>query len=246
MFGAGVTAAAASYDMIIVDDGQEQLARIANSRKVDGIILSRYFAGDESLLKLAQYGVPIVLTGSTAVPGIIQVSYDARAAFRNLTSRLIDLWDGEIGLILTDRLFPANKTRAEGYNDAITSKSCHSAHVIWDAVDEQAVYQAFISLYDKGIRNIICGDDSVCTDLLYAIGSGNVFEKRITPGVTGHDGLSIASFHGSHYLKTFHPEIPLVELDPSKLGEVACRLLIKKLEGGEIPETTLLEYSIHI
>jgi DNA-binding LacI/PurR family transcriptional regulator len=155
----------------------------------------------------------------------------------------MDMWPGNIGLIITMKAFPANQTRAQGFTDAITIKNRQS-FIEWDADSEDEVYQAFHKMYDNGIRNIICGDDVVCLNLVNVIKGGGRFKSKPDIGKNGYDTINIASFHSSHYLETFHPEIPVVELAPERLGDIACRMLIRRIEGKETPMTTLLDYHL--
>ncbi|MDR1532527.1 MAG: LacI family transcriptional regulator [Clostridiales bacterium] len=241
LYGVAAVAAENSYDVIVVRDRAEQVSRIVNSRKADGLVLSSTIIGDCALEALARAEFPIVLTGSTGVPGIIQITYDARAAFRNLTLRLIDLWQGTIALLLTPRNFQVNKTRAEGFTDAFTIRNNLSPIIHWDLNDENAVCQTFKELYGQGVRNFICGDDALCATLLHLLEGGGRFGCLVP---SRQEGINIAAFHSSHFLKTFHPEIPVVEMDPAKLGSFACKILIRKLKGQDVPATVLLDYEI--
>ena len=245
-FGVSRLAARASYDLIMVGDELEQINRIIQSRKADGMVLTRNIIGDEALEKLALTGIPIVLTGITNAPSVAQVSYDSMSAFKDLTSRLINSWEGTIGLIVTNRAFPANQARAKGFSDAFTAKGMLAPVIWWDADTEDEMYRAFHGFYDSGIRNIICGDDVVCVTLLNMIKGSGKFQNKVYPGKTGHDSINIASFHDSHYLSTFHPEIPVVTLDPMRLGAAAWDILISKIEGGPVPMLTHLDYKLRL
>ena len=246
LFGVEKRAVEASYDVLIVGDEIEPISRVIKSRKVDGMVLTRSIIGDSALERLALSGIPIVLTGSTGARNIIQVGYDGRAAFRDLTLRLMDMWTGDFALIVTMKEFPANQTRIQGFTDAVTVKNRQSPFIEWDANTDDEVYQAFHRMYNKGIRNIICGDDAVCLNLLNVIKGGGKFESNLDPGKTGHDNINIASFHSSYYLETFHPEIPVVQLDPEKLGDTACRMLLQSIDGCQTPMKTFLDYNLRI
>ena len=243
-FGVSKIAAGASYDLIMVGDELEQISRIIQSRKADGMILTRNIIGDSALEKLAGAGIPIVLTGATGATGVTQVSYDGVGAFKDLTAHMIDLWDGDIGLIVTQQAFPANRARAEGFSLAFAERGMGTPAIAWDADTEEQMHHAFSRMYDKGIRNIICGDDVVCVTLLNIIKGGGRFESQFDPGKTGHGNINIASFHDSHYLATFHPEIPVVSLDPGRLGSAACEILLSKIEGINTPTVSYLDYEL--
>ena len=243
-FGVSKIATNASYDLIMIGDELEHINRTIQSRKADGIILTRNIVGDTALEKLAAAGIPIVLTGTSSARNITQVSYDGISAFKGLTSHLIDSWAGRIGLIVTSRAFPANQARAQGFTAAFAAKHLPPPVIAWDADTEDEIHKAFHEMYDSGIRNIICGDDVVCVNLLNIIKGGGRFESKVNPGKTGHDNINIASFHDSHYLSTFHPEIPVVTLDPRRLGDAACKILISKIEGKTVPAISFLDYEI--
>ena len=245
-FGVSKMAARASYDLIMVGDELEQINRIIQSRKADGMVLSRNIIGDDALEKLAGAGIPIVLTGVTDAPNVTQVSYDGLGAFTDLTLRLIDTWAGDFGLIVTQSSYPANRARAEGFTSAFAKRGLPPPVIAWEANGEDQMYHAFNEMYDSGIRNIICGDDMVCVTLLNIIKGGGRFESKFDPGKTGHDSINIASFHDSPYLATFHPEIPVVALDPGRLGDAACKMLINKIEGKNAPLISHLEYEIRV
>lgn len=243
LFGACKTAKQTRYDIIVVGDDFEALRQIVHSRKADGVILSRKIIEDTDLRQLTQRGIPFVLTGSTSIRDVVQISYDARAAFRDLTMRLLGMWPGEFSLLLTQRGYPANITRADGFVDA--HMICdREPRLVWNADDEKEVFAAFCELYGQNVRNIVCCDDAVCSTLLSVIKDYPNIDSSYHTGRSGHDGINIASFHSSHFLATFHPEIPVVELDPERLGSFACKMLVKRIEGADVPETTFLDYTL--
>lgn len=168
----------------------------------------------------------MVLTGSSGVPGVIQEEYDARTAFRKLTSHLLDTWQMDIGLILTNKGIPANEGRAEGFRDAMTARSNMNPAICWDAVDNKLMVKALIELYCAGVHGVICGDDE---------------ELRAMANT-----VRLASFHSNRFLQMFHPEIPTVVMDPTNLGEFAARLVIHEIEEGNTPPSTQLEYKLHL
>lgn len=244
LFGVCRVATEKGYHVIVVDDTVEELNRVAASRKVDGLVLSLFNHGDDVIRKLAGHGLPVALTGSTAVDGVLQVSYDARAAFRQLTNYLLNTWPGELGLILTQKGFPANETRAEGFRDAMTAHGIMQPHICWDAYDNKLMLQSMVSLYRKGVYGTVCGDDSICADLLSALSLCKYSDDPDMRHMA--EVMRLASFHSSRFLQVFHPEIPTVIMDPMKLGEFAAQLLIYELEEGGIPASTMIDYQLNL
>ena len=244
LFGVSGAASDAQYDVIVIEDEPDELKRIISSRKVDGVILSSNRHGDDALAGLVGAGVPIVLTGSSNVPDIIQISYDARAAFRQITSKLIDAWDTKIALVLTLSGYAPNITRAEGYTDAFTARGIMSPTICWDANDEQAVCDILVEQYNDGVRGFICGDDTVCSIILTILSNRNYGKSNLEQ--IDAESIRLASFHNNRFLKSFHPEIPVVEMDPYELGRFAARMAIHKIDGDAVPRTTLLEYTLRM
>lgn len=237
-------AAAKGYDVIVVDDSIDELSRILGSHKVDALVLPVFNHGDEAMKKLVDYDLPLILTGSSNVPGIIQVGYDARPAFRQLTTYLMDTWQTDLGLILSGKGFPANESRAEGFCDAMTARGKMNPHIFWEAYDSERTIQMLLSLYREGVYGVICGDDPICTDVLSSLSvlrNGGDEEIRKMA-----ETMRLASFHSNRFLKLFHPEIPTVVMEPTKLGEFAARIAIHEIELGDAPQSTLLEYELHL
>ena len=244
LFGVCQAATAEGYNVIVVDDSVEELCHIAGSQKVDGLVLSSFTHGDRAMEKIVSYRLPVVLTGSSNVPGVKIMSYDARSGFRKLTSYLMDAWQINLGLILTEERFPANQSRAEGFCDAMTARGVKKPRICWEATDNERMIEAMTTLYREGIHGVICGDDSICSDLLYALEmfrGGRDEEKRDMAEV-----MRLASFHSNRLLQLFHPEIPTVVMQPAKLGEYAARLAIREIEEGNTPASTMLEYELHL
>jgi len=245
-FGVSRMALKASYDVIMIGDKLEQITRVIQSRKADGMVLTRNIIGDGALAKLACAHIPIVLTGVTSVPNVMQVFYDSVEAFKDLTWRLIDLWKGDIGLIVTNKAYPANQARAHAFTDAVMARGLPAPVIAWDADSEDEMGRALHFMCESGIRNIICGDDVICAALLNIIKGGGGFEDESEMVKMSYENINLASFHDSHYLKTFHPDIPVVALDPGKLGAAACELLLNKIEGRDAPLTTQLDFKFRI
>jgi len=231
-FGVKKMAEESAYDVIIVDDALEPINRIISSRKADGVILTRDNLCHAALEKLASSGIPIVLTSSIGSPAVIKVGYDEKSAYKNLTSHLIDLWQGRIGLIVSSEDDKASRHRANGFMEAFAEKNQRDPHIIWDVTNAEDVDRALRKMHANNIKNIICGDDTICISAMNIIRYGRKINTN----------FNIASFHNSHYLESFYPEIPVVKLDARKLGETAGKVLINKIDGIPTQDLVLLDY----
>ncbi|MDR1263871.1 MAG: LacI family transcriptional regulator [Oscillospiraceae bacterium] len=239
--GVAAEAARAGYDVITVEAREDEIRRIVGSKKADGLILSSKILGDDALSSLAECEMPIVLTGSTAARNVTQVNYDMRAAFRDLTMRLLELWSDKTALLLGHSASDVNAIRAAGFTDAATSRGLHSPLILWDMNDPETIFGALTSLRSNSIQNVVCGDDVVCENLLHILEDSGRFK-----GAVPNTALRVASLHSSPYLRNFRPDVPAVRMDPDRLGAVACQMLLRRLKGGQVPTSTLLSYNIHM
>jgi len=237
LFGAKKVASQYGYDVIIEGDKLEPISRIVYSRKADGVILTRNIIGNAALERLSESGIPIALTGSTPVENIIKVGYDGRAACKDLTMRLLERWPGDFGLIITQQEYPVNQMRAQGFCDAFTCLGLPLPYISWDVDTEEEAANAFRNMYNRGIRNIVCGDDVICQYML-------IVQNTLKGSLS--DKINIASFYSNHHLETFHPDIPVVQMEPQRLGEIACNMLIQRIEGNDVSLSTVLDYNLRL
>ena len=238
----GVTDAAVSlnYDVLLsmtYDNDITALKRIVDLNKVDGIILSRTLMNDEAVHYLAKNNIPFVTIGSTPEPSAIQVDNDHIKACHELTSVLIMKGMRKFMLIGGSDNHVVNCTRRNGFECAIRDNgdkdleykvymNCDRPADIKPAVEEALAYN-----YDC----IICTDDRVCLMVL---------EKLHKDEVSIPEDIKIASFYNSDLIANNNPGITALSYDPKELGREAVRLLVKYLEGGNIPQKKLLGYEV--
>lgn len=239
MFGVSSVAAKHGYSLTVVDERVDALTKIAASHQADGIVLSAFDHDDAELEQLGRYGVPIVLTGSCGVSGVIQVQYNSRPAFHELTRRLLsDTWRTPMALLLTEHDSRANISRAECFRQAMVEGGVREPLILWDLLDAQAVRDTLLKLYRQGILGIICGDDAICADVVHALDRARRAPDRELRAMA--QTLRLASFHRNRMLRDFFPDIPAVESDPNVLGQRAAETLIQQIEQGSAVTVTYL------
>lgn len=243
LFGVSKVATEAGYHVVVVDDNMDALCHAAASHKVDGLVLSIFNHGDEAMQRLIGYHLPLVLTGQCDVPGVVQIGYDAVEAYAEMTQYVIDEWSMPLGLLLTSEEFQANKSRARGFRTGLQRRGIMEADICANIWTREDIIAALRHFHSRGIRGIICGDDSVCMDLLPILES--LKDSTDTALRDMARGSRLASFHSNRFLRSFHPEIPTVDVPPEEMGQTAARMAIRQIERGDSPAYTALPYSFH-
>ncbi|MDR2751884.1 MAG: LacI family transcriptional regulator [Clostridiales bacterium] len=227
LLGAEAKAAESSNEVILVPTELERVKRLVERRKVDGAILSRSVENDEVMEYLIESKAPFVLIGSTDRDGVTQVDGDHRAAARMLTRMMLERHGLKPALLNGKRTHLVNRARAEGFLD-----SAPGAEVIWES--ESRITEALLDLYQTGARLLFAADDAICSLMAHECDKLSL------------EGVFIASFFSSGALKLFRPDIPTIEFDSALQGSEACAILLRKIDGGVTPKTTLLDYRILI
>ena len=230
LVGARTAAHPNGYDILVVNNTVSDVDRVVASQKVDGVIVSRNLVGSPMLDHLEKTGLPFVLIGTTPQRSVLQVDHDHRAACRELTGMLLELWQGKPGLIAGARSHMVSRARARGFQDA-----AGDAPIVWGAVDEKSVLAAFTQLRERGVDLFFCEDDMICGHLENNLQAGRL-------GVDGHD-VRVASFYDSPMLEALTPEVPVVHIDALELGARACEMVLARIAGHE-QNNVLLQYEI--
>ena len=238
MFGVHQVVSEHGYNLITVDSSPQELTKMAASRRVDGIVMASFDGTDEELAALARYKVPMLLIGSTKVEGITQVQYDFRPGFRELTTRLHEMWQCPIALLLSDHHYRANISRAECFREAAMALGIQEPAIYSDLMTAQEISAAMSDLPAKGIRGIICGDEAICQNTLYTMLQCIRCPQQKTASMWKE--FHIAAFHTSPTDRDFFPEIPTLIGDTVVLGQRAATVILNIINGNPCEQITNL------
>ena len=230
------------YDVLVTTVDMDNIARLKNmveKRKVDGIILTRALVEDMAIEYLLECGIPFVVVGSSPNPGVTQIDNNHVEACRELTSLLIINQLRRIGFIGGNRTHVVSQKRYKGFCDGLEMHQIPLKQklVFMGCNTKSAVNQATEILLERQVDCILCMDDKICSQVLVKLAK----EKVSIPG-----DVKVAAFYDSLFLQSHKPEITTLRFDEKELGRVSCQMLLKKMEGCEVPNKTCLGYDIVI
>lgn len=242
LLGVCEAAAAMDYNVLVTtvkENDISQLKRIVENHNIDGIILTRNFMNDMATEYLKQKDIPFVLVGSSEDDTIVQVDSNHREACEKLVSLLLADKMSRIALIAGDKRHMVNRSRCEGYINALRSRqiSIDTELVFTDCDSQVSIEQAVNSILKHRAECIVCTDDVICTRVLSLLREAGAH----VPG-----DIKVASFHDSFYLETNNPPVTAVGMDVKELGCIAGKCLIEMLGGDTGIHKKILDYEIHL
>ncbi len=240
MYGVSEAASKRDYDVLMVYSvsGQvENLRRVINNNKIDGVLLTRTLLHDDVADFVKERGIPAVAIGSMEDEELVQVDHDHRAACCQLTASLLEQGFQKIALIGGNEEYIVTRRRYQGFCEAFAQKGkkvCED-YIFLNAEDPQGVAEKVELLLKKEPDCIVCMDDMICYYVL---------EKLQKEQIKVPQQMKVASFYGSMVIESYVPHITTLEFDAREAGGVACNTLIDIIEGKEVKHKTLLPYKV--
>lgn len=238
--GISETAAAEEYDLILalVDSGDlSQLERVIDNQKVDGMILMRTLHEDRPAELLKRSGIPFVAIGMSDDPQVYQIDNDHVGACRELTSILLMKGLKRIAIVTGDMNFVINRKRIEGFCKAHEDlKLPYTESLIFTDVDTPImVSRVTESILMHHVNCIIGTDDSLTVQIK---------EKLEEEDILIPEDMRLASFYDSQLLSGSKVGITSIRFDVEELGREACRVLLRRIHGTDVPKVTQLSYEV--
>ncbi len=212
------------------DDEASVLRRLATSRMVDGLIITRPLVHDPRIRLLADTGIPFVVHGRSDVD--IPYSYvdvDNFEIFRRLAELLLDYGHTRIAALNSYRRFRYAAARAAGYRAALDSRRqpVDPDLVLETAMTEEdgvACAARLLSLPEPPTA-IICGSIFLAKGVYRAAAEAGLQIGRDL-SVVAHDdqlrGISAADFV---------PALTATQLSVEMAGRRLAEILIDRIEG---------------
>jgi DNA-binding LacI/PurR family transcriptional regulator len=218
-------------------DEEERLVRVFRQQRVDGMIVTSSHARSPALLEAHMAGAPIVLTYSYR-PGspLPSVGVDNQASAAAAAGYLIRLGHTRIAMLAgvfsgSDRSY----ARYMGYKAAL------AAHDI--PYDPQLLIETpyTVEAGMAGLNRLLDLDSPptaiFCANDILAFGA---LRAALDRGLTLPDDLSLLGFDDSPMAALTNPRLSTVFQPAQAMGEQACTLLLRLIQGEPIPETVVV------
>ena len=240
LIGMSQAAEDAGYDILVsVAESRDisKLQRIVENHKVDGAVLTRTLVSDPLSDYLKESGLPFVAIGSTADSEVVQIDNDHYAACRELTSVLLAKGIRKLALIGGADELVITQTRRRGFLAAFEDAGIQpDLSLIYTIMDGQTeVTDVVDEILEKKADGVICMDDFL---------AGNVMEVCKNRKIRIPEDLKLASFYNSSVLDYASPAVTSLDFNDRKLGAVAIRTLLDRIEGREVNNACLKTYEV--
>lgn len=231
MLGVSNTARELGYDILLVTeaDGTRALRRITDSRMVDGVVLLNVAERDERLPILRAAGQPGALVGLPAdCTGVDVFDLDFEEAGRLMVDHLHRLGHREVVLVSQ----PEHVIERGGayvwrlQNAAIEAAKARGVtlHTVAGSSHQPDVGQDLNALLDAhpGVTGLLINNEAAAAAL------PTVLHDR---GLTAPDDLSVVGRYSDEFARTFSLPYSSIESAPDRLGRMAVRQLVRRIEG---------------
>ncbi|MBP2706611.1 LacI family DNA-binding transcriptional regulator [Microbispora sp. RL4-1S] len=242
-FATSVVTTARQYDhdvlLMTADEGPDGLRRVAASALVDGLLLMDVEIHDPRVPLLRELTEPSVLIGFPADPeGLTCVDLDFARAGALCVDHLVDLGHREIALLGAPRVVYergtgfAERTMA-GFADEMRRRGLvPDARPCEESFDE--VYEAVKLLLEErpGVSGIVVHNESAAGHVLGAL---RMLGRRVP------EDVSVVAICPDDVAERAGPALTSVLIPAGDVGDQAVRLLMAKLDGQQVPQSTLLQ-----
>lgn len=219
-------ASGSGYDVLITMDREssvEQIARLIDNRKIDGVIAMRSLVSSPVVGFLKEIKVPFVLIGPTSDPDVLSVDNDNQSACRDMTALLIARGIRRMALLGGDENHCVTHSRLKGFWAACDQAGLkREEQVVYLNVNkDNRVSEAIDAVIHKNVDCIVCMDDYICNMAMIRLRSC---------GTRIPEDIKVVSFYDNVLLEGNIPPITSLRFDSAELGRIACKELINKLE----------------
>lgn len=211
---------------------------LINENRIDGLVLLSEMAHGKLLALLRESQIPFVIAGRSEEEDTLWVDIDNIEAGRRATERLLRTGADRVGFLTNsfDKMFVSE--RFQGYCDALEGAGIRrDPRFIADGLFTPGQ----ISAYIEANKNFLCGA-YVASDSTIGFYFLRELYKR---GTKVPDQIQVIGFDDSVLAAAADPAMTVVEIDVTKLGVSAAKILMKQLQAAELhPGQSLLPVGI--
>ncbi|MFF4782713.1 LacI family DNA-binding transcriptional regulator [Streptomyces griseorubiginosus] len=239
-FAVSVVTAARRHDhdvlLLTQEEGEEGLHRVADTALVDGLVMMDVQLDDPRLPLLRALDLPSVLIGFPAsTAGLTCVDLDFRAAGEACVEHLARLGHRSVALVGSPPEVYVRGTAyagrvVQGFTAAADRTGMSSTILPCEPADARTVAEQLLR-EQPALTGVVVHNEPVLEPLVDAFAD---------LGLRIPSDLSVTAICPEEVAQSARVPITSVALPSAELGERAVDLLMKKLDGTVVPESTLL------
>lgn len=242
ILGVSNSARELGYDILLVteQDGPRALRRIIESRMVDGVVLLNVAEDDERLPVLRTSGHPAALVGLPGdCSGVDVFDLDFEDAGRLMVERLYRLGHRELVLVSQPQHVVE---RGGAYVWRLQNAATEQArlrgvvlHAVAASASQPAVGRELNALLDAhpAATGLLLNNEAAAAAL------PTVLHER---GLRTPDDLSVIGRYSDEFARTFSLPFSSVESAPDRLGRMAVRQLVRRIEKANADEPHIVRF----
>ncbi|MGL5414912.1 MAG: LacI family DNA-binding transcriptional regulator [Clostridium sp.] len=209
-------------------DELKNVKEFVSNNLLDGICLLTVRENDKSIQYLQKIGFPFVVIGTPDAKEALWVDNNNINATYSITDRLIKEGHKKIAFIGGNKDLKVSKDRFKGYKNALKENKIEfRKELIYEgeSFSEHDGEQGIIQILKNEKPTAIIG-----TEDLLAVGANKyLFANNI-------EGIEIIGFNNTPITQYQNPPISSIDINGSKLGYEAAKLLINYLNNEEMEE----------
>ncbi len=230
MLGVSNVARELGYDILMVTeaDGAKALQRITDSRMVDGVVLLNVADDDDRLPVLRDAPQPGALVGLPGdCTGLDVFDLDFAEAGRTMVDHLADLGHREIILVSQpEHVVQRGGAYVWRLRDAALAQAKARGvrlHAVYGEAQQPAVSRLLDDLLDRypGATGLLAHNEAAAAAL------PSVLHAR---GLHAPTDLSVIGQYSDEFARTFSLPFSSIESAPDRLGRMAVRQLVRRIE----------------
>ncbi len=207
---------------------QDQYVSVMLRKQVDGFLLVPAQNSMETLLKIRQQEIPVVVLDRTVSDREVDiVRCDSGEGAYQVTSHLIQQGHRDIAILSGPPEISTALDRVEGYRRAMVDAGLpvNKENIFWGTFGQQAGYEDTIRLLRRVPRTtaLVAGNNFIAIGAMHALGEANV---RVP------DNMALVSFDEFPPGLTVEPFFTSVVQPAYQMGHLATELLLSRLSGA--------------
>ena len=230
------------YDILLFNsygdvDREIEMIEKMISKQVEGIVLMSHFPDERHFKKLKEHNIPSVLINRKVDDkNTLSVVIDHREATKVATKHLLDLGHKKILLMRSDASEETfGNDQFLGYKDALSEMGiAYNPELVLEGdFKASKAYSEICELLEGGLvpTGIVATSDDMAIGVINAV---------IDSGYRVPQDISVVAFQNTRIASLFRPKLTTLVQPVYDMGAIALRLLIKKIQGTDMPEESVV------